>query len=146
LENWAWGLSLIALTVVIHATGVVFMALAGVRLRVRIERHQSSYALVITIGLVGVMGLLLAALHGVEAVVWAVAYWCVGALDSLPDAILYSLDTISTRGASGVMLEQPWRTMGALEAMDGMLLFGISTAYLFAVMQIQWSLITDGHR
>jgi len=32
--------------------------------------------------------------------------------------------------------------MGAVEATDGMLLFGISTAYIFAVMQDYWSLIT----
>src|ERR1700744_5513578 len=106
MENWAWGLILIALTVVIHATGVVCMALVGVKLRVRINRRQPSYLLAITIGLVGVMGLLLAVLHGIEAVVWAVAYWQIGALGSLADAILYSLDTISTRGASGVVLEQ----------------------------------------
>ena len=36
--------------------------------------------------------------------------------------------------------------MGALEAMDGMLLFGISTAYIFAVMQIYWSLMIGGHQ
>jgi hypothetical protein len=34
--------------------------------------------------------------------------------------------------------------MGALEAVDGMLLFGISTAYIFAVMQDYWSLIARG--
>jgi hypothetical protein len=42
---------------------------------------------------------------------------------------------MSARGASGLVLEQHWRMMGALEAMDGMLLFGISTAFIFTVMQ-----------
>jgi hypothetical protein len=51
------------------------------------------------------------------------------------DAILYSLDSITTRGASGLVLQQHWRRMGALEAADGMLLFGISTAFIVAVMQ-----------
>jgi hypothetical protein len=32
--------------------------------------------------------------------------------------------------------------MGALEAMDGMLLFGVTTAYIFAVMQAHWPLMT----
>jgi hypothetical protein len=31
--------------------------------------------------------------------------------------------------------------MGALEAVDGMLLFGVSTAYIFAVMQGYWSML-----
>jgi hypothetical protein len=51
---------------------------------------------------------------------------------------------MSTRGASGLVLESHWRMMGALEAMDGMLLFGISTAYIFAMMQAYWSLMTRG--
>jgi hypothetical protein len=37
LENWTWGLSLIAVTMAIHATGIAFMAFATVRMRVRME-------------------------------------------------------------------------------------------------------------
>ena len=33
--------------------------------------------------------------------------------------------------------------MGALEAADGMLLFGISTAYIFAVMQMYWPILSE---
>ena len=43
-------------------------------------------------------------------------------------AMLYSVDSMSTRGASGLTLQRYWRMMGALEAGDGMLLFGNSTA------------------
>ena len=50
--------------------------------------------------------------------------------------MLYSVDSMSTRGASGLTLQRHWRMMGALEAFDGMLLFGISTAYMFAGMQV----------
>ena len=148
VENWAWGLSLIVLTIAIHTTGVIFMAFATVRIRVRLEsgnRLELRQVLAINIGLIAMVGLLLAALHGIEAAVWAAAYWWFGALSSPVEALLYSVDSMSTRGASGLVLERHWRMMGALEAMDGMLLFGISTAYIFAVMQGYWSLLT-GHR
>ena len=81
------------------------------------------------------MGLLLAVLHGIEAAVWAAAYSWLGALASPGAAILYSVDPMATRGASEVMLQPHWQMMGALEAADGMLLFGISTAFIFTVMQ-----------
>jgi hypothetical protein len=84
--------------------------------------------------LVGAVGLLLAVLHGIEATIWAAAYLWLGALGSPIDAMLYSVDSMSTRGASGLTLQRHWQMMGALEACDGMLLFGISTAYNFAVM------------
>ena len=39
-----------------------------------------------------------------------------------------------------------WQLMGALEAVDGMLLFGISTAFIFAIAQDYWSIIRDRGR
>ena len=136
-QDWTWGLSLIALTIVIHALCVAFMALVVLRIEVRLENRGLGiwHAFAIVIATIGAVGLLLAAVHGIEAALWAVAYLWVGALDSPEDAIFYSFDSMTTRGASGLTLQQHWRMMGALEAADGMLLFGISTAFLFAVMQ-----------
>jgi hypothetical protein len=57
------------------------------------------------------------------------------------NALLFSIDSMSTRGASGLTLQPPWQMMGALEAVDGMLLFGVSAAYIFAVMQVYWSML-----
>src|SRR5215471_17060316 len=147
LENWAWGLSLIPLTIAMHGAGIILMALAGVSIRARIESRNHltvRQVAAILIALIGAAGLLLAALHGVEAMLWAAAYWWLGALSSPTDAILYSVDSMSTRGASGLVLELHWRMMGALEATDGMLLFGISTAFIFAMLQSYWSLMTRG--
>ena len=143
--NWAWGLSLIALTIAIHTMGVVIMAVAGLRIRARLTTRNLGFwhSVLIVIGVVGTGGLLLAVLHGAEAAIWAAAYVWLGALNSPSDAILYSVDSMTTRGASGLVLEQHWRMMGALEAANGMLLFGISTAYIFAVMQAYWSMLSD---
>jgi len=80
----------------------------------------------IVISGIGAVGLLLAVLYGIEAAIWAAAYVWLGALPSPNDAILYSLDSMTTRGASGLRLEPHWRIMGALEAANGMLLFGIT--------------------
>ena len=143
--NWAWGLSLTALTLAIHTMGVVLMAVAGLRIRARLETRNLGFwhAILIVIGVVGTAGLLLAMLHGIEAAIWAAAYVWLGAFNLPKDAILYSVGSMTTRGASGLMLEQHWQMMGALEAANGMLLFGISTAYIFAVMQVYWSMLSD---
>jgi hypothetical protein len=85
----------------------------------------------------------LAVLHGVECAIWAAAYLWLGALDSPLDALLFSVDSMTTRGASGLTLQRHWQMMGALEAVDGMLLFGVSTAYIFAVMQEYWAMLSQ---
>ena len=141
LPGWLWGLSLIVLTMAIHATAVVMLAFVGVRIRVRLETPGLKVwnLIPILICVVGVIGLLLAVLHGIECGIWAAAYLWLGALESPRDALLFSLDSMSTRGASQLTLQRPWQIMGALESVDGMLLFGVSTAFLFAVMQVYWS-------
>ena len=53
------------------------------------------------------------------------------------------IHSMTTRGASGLTLERHWLTMDALDAADGMLLFGISTAYIFAVMQLYWPMLSE---
>ena len=143
--SWTWGLSLIVLTIAIHVMGVVLIALAGMKVRARLAARSLGlwHAIPIVVGVIGVVGLLLATLHGLEAAIWAVAYLWLGALDTPLEAMLFSVDSMATRGASGLVLHQHWQMMGALEAVDGMLLFGISTAYIFAVMQLYWPMLSE---
>jgi hypothetical protein len=59
----------------------------------------------------------------------------------LPDnksAMLYSLSAITSYGHANIFLEPHWQMMGALEALNGMLLFGLTTAFLFAMIQAVW--------
>ena len=74
--NWVWGLSLIALTTAIHTMGVVMMSVVGIRIRATLEARNLGlqHVIPIVIGVVAAAGLLLAALHGIEAAIWAAAY------------------------------------------------------------------------
>ena len=94
MENWTWGLALIALTVGIDALGIVSMALVlhSIGIRVESQRLGLRRVFVILIGLIGAVGLLLAVLHGIEAGLWAAEYWWLNALASREEAILYSVD------------------------------------------------------
>ena len=142
--SWRWGLSLIALTMAIHAAAVVTMGIAAVKIRLRLEARGFVlwHLIPIMTCIVGVMGLLLAVVLLIECGIWAAAYLWLGALDSPTDALLFSIDSMSTRGASGLRLQRHWKMMGALEAVDGMLLFGVSAAFIFALMQEYWSMLT----
>jgi hypothetical protein len=138
--NWIWGLLLVALTFVIHAVGIVIIGLMLGRAEaaMRMREWGLSGTLVAAALLIGSAGWMLAVLHGLEAMFWAEAYLLLGAVGSLGDAMLYSVDSMTTRGASGLTLQHHWRMMGALEAANGALLFGMSTAFLFAILQRVW--------
>jgi hypothetical protein len=136
--DWAWSLPLIVLNVVIHVVGLALINDSVVPvLSGAMERHRFMPAFAV---LMGVTALLATVLHGVEAVTWATAYRLLGILPDTESAMLYSLSAMTTYGHAGLFLEAHWQMMGALEALNGILLFGLTTAYLFAVIQKVWQL------
>jgi len=70
-----------------------------------------------------------------EAPFWASAYRIVGALPDNSSAVLDSLSAITSYGHEKLVLEQRWQQVGALEALNGMLLLGLTTAFLFGIIQ-----------
>ena len=137
--SWTWGLALIVLTTAIHSLGIVLLSLLGVRIRAYLKRQSFVHlwqAVTVLRRLIGTIGLSLALLHGIEAALWAEAYLLLGALDTPAEAMLFSIDSMTTCGASGLTLHQHWQEMSALEGVAGVLMFGVSTAYMFFVMQL----------
>jgi hypothetical protein len=136
--SWAWSAVLIAATVAIHATGVVLLAESIRRIRQDGKRvaflRTTSGAISLIVG----VALSLAFLFVVESMLWAAVYLWIGALRTPAEAALYSVGSMTTRGVSGLALEARWAMMGAVEAGNGILLFGMSTAFLFSVMQWLW--------
>ncbi len=84
--------------------------------------------------------LLATVLHAFEAAVWAAAYLLLRALPDMRTAMLYSVSALTTYGHASAVLADRWKMLGALEALNGMLLFGLTTAFLFAMIQGIWSL------
>jgi hypothetical protein len=96
--------------------------------------------------IIGVTALLATVLHALEAGAWAAAYRLLGALPDYKSAVLYSLSAMTSYGHADLFLERQWQLMGALEALNGMLLFGLTTAFLFAIIQRVLSLRNRGRR
>lgn len=74
----------------------------------------------------------LLALHSLEIVEYAILYQAVGALPDFESALYFSADAYSTIGSGGVRLPLEWRLVGSFEGVNGMVLIGWSTAFLFA--------------
>jgi hypothetical protein len=138
IGDWLWGLPLIVLTVVIHVCG---LALIGERVVARMSgsvegrRFLPKFALVM-----GGTSLTVTFLHGIEAAIWAFAFRFLDALPNQRSAMLYSLSALTSYGHANIFLKEQWQLMGALEALNGMLLFGLTTAFLFAMIQRVWPL------
>jgi hypothetical protein len=130
-SDWYWGLSLLTGSVVLHTIGLQAIdfgfehALAS-----KLNRHGHLHANILLATAVSVIALL----HAIEVGIWALAYFVTGALPAPVDAIRFSLGAMTTSGADGVSLAARWKLLGGIEAMAGMLLFGLSTAFLFGIL------------
>jgi hypothetical protein len=139
-DDWMWGILLIALSVVTHAVGLALISIGlATVVGAMVESPRRAHRSFIVFSLViGVAAVLLVLLHGLEASYWAITYVWLGAAPDFRRAIYFSLQMATTLGADVVRLGDRWRLMGPLEAISGMLLFGLSTAFLLAVMQRVW--------
>ena len=136
--NWAWALPLIVLTVVIHVYGLAIINGRIVRvLSGSVERPGFMPRFVVAMSVAALMATLLL---GVEAATWAAAYRLLGALPDNKQAMLYSLSALTSYGHANLFLKAHWQLMGALEALNGMMLFGLTTAFLFSMIQMVWPL------
>ena len=59
--------------------------------------------------------------------------------------MLYSLSAITSYGHAQIFLDPQWQLLGALEALNGVILFGLTTAFLFALIQKIWPLGSRVH-
>jgi len=137
-SDWAWGLPLIVLTVLIHVSGLGLISQRVVHGSVgrMIERRHPTFAFVLVLG---ATTLLATVLHAIEVYIWAIVYRFLGAIHELRYAMLYSLNAITSYGHTDLELPDHWHLMGSLEALNGWLLFGLTTAFLFGVIQKVWS-------
>ena len=136
--DWAWSLPLIVLTVVIHVCGLALIGESVVdALSESVDRRRFIFKFAMVMGMTSLLATIL---HGFEGAIWAAAYRFLGALPDARTAMLYSISAMTSYGHANLYLKDRWQLMGALEALNGMLLFGLTTAFLFAMIQRAWPL------
>ena len=72
--------------------------------------------------------------HLLEIALWTGLYIICGEFGDFGVAFYHSAVNYTTLGYGDIILTPSWRLLGPLEAADGMLLFGVSTAFVFTVM------------
>ena len=121
-----WGITLIAITMVLHALGMVTTSRASQALQRRMSPTSGFFS---GAGVLVVASWMIVATHGIEVIVWAVFFALRGALPNMSTANYYALLQYTTVGSS-VSLPYDWRLLGGMLPMAGMLTFAWSTAVL----------------
>ena len=87
-------------------------------------------------------------LHVLEAFLWALLYVLLPAqagLKNLHEALYFSLVTFTTLGYGDITIHEKWQLLTGIEGMVGIVVFGMTTALLFAVIQKCWRVSHQQH-
>src|SRR5262245_35570953 len=81
-----------------------------------------------------IVTLITAVAHLIQIALWALVYLLCGEMATFETAFYFSAQNYTALGYGDVVLSQRWRLLGPLEAINGLLLVGLSTAVMFAVL------------
>jgi len=128
----ALGAMMIAVTTVIHAGFMVFGvgALGAALRRAILPLPHWKAAIVVSCFVLIMFGATI-----VEVWTWSGLFVFIGALPSLEEATYFSVVTYSTLGYGDIVLGPEWRLLASIAAVNGLILFGWTTALVFIVVQ-----------
>ncbi|WP_170402963.1 ion channel [Ruegeria arenilitoris] len=99
-----------------------------------INRWEGQGTFLPTAGPIALALAVIVATHTIQVWIWAIV-WVMG--DVLPDwnsALYFSLVTFTTLGYGDIVLGEGLRIFGAFASVTGLLAFGLSTAFMVALM------------
>jgi len=119
-------------TVIIQALGLV-----GIIHFVRFElrRGRAGVQFWRDVGIIAAVALVALAAHVVAIATWGLVFSLCGEFSQLAGAVYHSGMNYTTLGDSDQVMSTSWKLLAPLEAANGMLMFGVSTALLFAIIQ-----------
>src|SRR4030095_14309390 len=121
---------IVAMCVVIHTIGLVYLAEGLVARRPKLLAMK-------TTGHAGAVLFVFAAvvtLHMIETAVWAGFYQWWELFPDFETSWYFSLTSYTTIGYGDITLPQNWRLLGGIEGFSGVLLCGLSTAFILIVL------------
>ncbi|MBR1209020.1 potassium channel family protein [Bradyrhizobium sp. JYMT SZCCT0180] len=132
LRQFLVSIAVSAGNIAIHA---IVMAVVLWVARIAEERATSHQSLRLVGVMIATVSVLMVA-HIAEVAVWALAYRIVGAAPPGADLIYFAFVNYTTLGYGDVTPVERWQLLGPMTAMNGVLLFGWSTAVIFAVLRV----------
>jgi len=131
IPSLAIGLGMFVLTLSVQMAPVITLIHIATSRRSRNLLRPSYGRNIILIQSVATLMLLV---HLINIGLWAGLFCLCGEFAGFESAYYHSAVNYSSLGYGDIVMSTRWRLLGPLEAIDGLVIFGISTALLFALM------------
>ena len=73
--------------------------------------------------------------HIIQIAVWAILFMLLGEFKEFSTSMYYSMVNFSSLGYGDIVMSPRWRLLGSMEAVIGILMFGVSTAVLVDILR-----------
>jgi hypothetical protein len=128
---------ILAICVVIHTSVLLVFAKWMLRHLAESQRRLTKHGVLLIL-----VFFIVIVLHMLETALWASFYYWQSLFPDFETSLYFSLTSYTTIGFGDVVLPQKWRLLGAMEGISGVLLCGLSTAFIFAVVNLLFRLRT----
>ena len=131
LLNLLTGLPVMLLCLVLQAVFVTVCLRYYARFNLRHGDRASQWTEIL---LLSTAMLLMLLSNMAQMVIWAVLFLLLGEFDDIRTALYHSAVNFVTLGYGDIVMSARWRLLGPLEAVNGILMFGVSTAVMTAAV------------
>ena len=131
VHNMLAGLPVTVLCLVLQGSFVAYGLRHYVRFRAVRERNHSLW---LDIAALSSVMLLMLAASFLQMILWAGLFMLIGEFGDFATALYHSGVNFSTLGYGDIVMSQRWRLLGPIEAAQGILMFGVSTAVMTAAV------------
>jgi len=132
LIDLLFGCATVFISMGIQVTVVVFMIRYLIRTMHREDRNTDGFGwdtyVISTVLLMLFVG------HLVQIAIWAALFMYVGEFSDFMTAFYHSAVNFASLGYGDIVMSEEWRLLGALEASNGVLMFGLSAGTMLSVM------------
>ena len=125
------GSAISGLNIMIHA----WLTVATIRGARALDRARTLHPWLHLVGIMVATVLVLMAAHMLEAFVWSLFYAVLNVAPDGADLVYFAFVNYATLGYGDITPVARWRLLGPMTAMNGVLLFGWSTALIFEVLR-----------
>lgn len=141
LKELSVATAIVSVCLLLHLAAMMHMAQWLLNRRDRLERAvgmgRHLFVLIVFFSVIVL-------LHVAETSIWALFYYSRTLFNDFETSLYFSMGSYTTIGYGDVVLPQNWRLLGAIEGISGVLLCGVSTAFLFTLVNLMFQIRIQG--
>ena len=126
------GCATVFISMAIQVAAVVIMLRYLLKTMARRASHLRGFAF--DANVIGTVLVMLFVGHLIQVAIWALLFCQLGEFGNFQTAFYHSTVNFASLGYGDIVMSEEWRLLGALEASNGVLMFGLSAGTLFSVM------------